>query len=116
MNVIWRKLWGDLWGNKVRTLLVVLSIAAGVFAIGAIFALGRKENETSNDTVMDDIKQNEIKKNELEKDISDIETEIDDVQNSMEEDVKKAKKKIEKIMEDKNENPNKIIDDFTNSW
>jgi putative ABC transport system permease protein len=32
----WRKVIKDLWGNKVRSLLVVLSIAIGVFAIGMI--------------------------------------------------------------------------------
>lgn len=32
----WRKVLADLWGNKVRTLLVVASIAVGVFAIGVI--------------------------------------------------------------------------------
>ncbi len=37
MGVIWRKVWSDLWHHKVRTLLAVLSIAAGVFAVGAIF-------------------------------------------------------------------------------
>jgi putative ABC transport system permease protein len=39
MSVIWQKVWFDLWHNKVRTLLSVLSIAAGVFAIGAIFGM-----------------------------------------------------------------------------
>jgi putative ABC transport system permease protein len=39
MSVIWRKVWFDLWHNKARTLLAVLSIAAGVFAIGAIFGM-----------------------------------------------------------------------------
>ena len=39
MSVIWRKVWADLWGNKVRTILAVLSIAAGVFAVGAIFGM-----------------------------------------------------------------------------
>ncbi len=39
MSVIWQKIWSDLWGNKVRTLLVVLSIAVGVFAVGAIFGM-----------------------------------------------------------------------------
>ncbi|MBM4423960.1 MAG: FtsX-like permease family protein [Chloroflexi bacterium] len=34
----WRKVLRDIWNNKSRTLLVVLSIAAGVFAIGAINA------------------------------------------------------------------------------
>lgn len=32
----WRKVLADLWGNKVRTLLVVASIGVGVFAIGVI--------------------------------------------------------------------------------
>jgi putative ABC transport system permease protein len=39
MSVIWHKVWFDLWNNKVRTLLAVFSIAAGVFAIGAIFGM-----------------------------------------------------------------------------
>jgi len=30
----WRKVLRDLWGNKFRTLLVVLSTAVGVFALG----------------------------------------------------------------------------------
>jgi hypothetical protein len=34
VDVIWRKTWFDLWHNKVRTALAVLSIAAGVFALG----------------------------------------------------------------------------------
>ena len=37
MSIVWRKVWRDLWGNKARTLLVVLSIAVGVFAMGLIF-------------------------------------------------------------------------------
>lgn len=32
----WRKILNDLWSNRSRTLLVVLSIAVGVFAVGAI--------------------------------------------------------------------------------
>jgi putative ABC transport system permease protein len=32
----WKKVLVDLWGNKTRTLLVVASIAVGVFAIGVI--------------------------------------------------------------------------------
>lgn len=39
MSVLWHKVWFDLWQNKGRTLLAVLSIAAGVFAIGAIFGM-----------------------------------------------------------------------------
>ena len=32
----WRKVGRDMWGNKTRTLLVVISIAVGVFAVGLI--------------------------------------------------------------------------------
>jgi putative ABC transport system permease protein len=32
----WRKVLADLWSNRLRTALVVLSIAAGVFAVGLI--------------------------------------------------------------------------------
>jgi putative ABC transport system permease protein len=39
MSVIWAKVWFDLWHNKVRTLLAVLSIAAGVFTVGAMFGM-----------------------------------------------------------------------------
>ena len=39
MDVIWHKIWFDLWHNKVRTGLAVLSITAGVFAIGTTFGL-----------------------------------------------------------------------------
>lgn len=39
MGVIWNKIWFDLWHNKTRTLLTVLSITVGVFAMGAIFGM-----------------------------------------------------------------------------
>src|SRR5512139_4044161 len=39
MGVIWQKVRYDIWHSKVRTLLAVLSIAAGVFAVGTIFGL-----------------------------------------------------------------------------
>ena len=39
MSVIWYKIWFDIWHNKTRTFLAVLSIAAGVFAVGAIFGM-----------------------------------------------------------------------------
>jgi len=39
MSVIWNKVWFDLWHRKSRTILAVLSIAAGVFAIGAMFGM-----------------------------------------------------------------------------
>ncbi len=33
----WRKIGRDLWGNKARTILVVLAIAIGVLAFGGVF-------------------------------------------------------------------------------
>jgi putative ABC transport system permease protein len=39
MSVIWQKVWSDIWDNKTRTILVVLSISVGVFAVGAIFGM-----------------------------------------------------------------------------
>lgn len=39
MGVIRHKIWFDLWHNKGRSMLVVLSIAAGVFAIGVVFGM-----------------------------------------------------------------------------
>ncbi len=32
----WKKVLSDVWGNKTRTVLVVLSIAVGIFAVGVI--------------------------------------------------------------------------------
>jgi putative ABC transport system permease protein len=39
MSVIWTKVWFDLWHNPSRTLLAMLSIAAGVFAVGAVYGM-----------------------------------------------------------------------------
>lgn len=39
MPVLWKKIWFDLWHQKSRTLLAILSIAAGLFSIGAIFGM-----------------------------------------------------------------------------
>jgi len=36
MRPRWKKVLADLWDNKLRTVLVVLSIAVGVFAVGMI--------------------------------------------------------------------------------
>lgn len=36
MNVIYYKIWADLWGNKLRTLQVVLIIALGAFGAGLV--------------------------------------------------------------------------------
>jgi putative ABC transport system permease protein len=41
MRPRWHKVLRDLWGNKLRTVLVVLSIAVGVFAVGMV--LGTSE-------------------------------------------------------------------------
>ncbi len=37
MRIAYRKVFRDLWSNKARTILVVLSIAVGVMAVGMIF-------------------------------------------------------------------------------
>lgn len=39
MSVLWIKVWSDLWHHKTRTALVVLSIASGLFAMGAMFGM-----------------------------------------------------------------------------
>ena len=39
MSVLWRKVTFDLWSNKTRTLLAVISIAAGLVTVGGIFGL-----------------------------------------------------------------------------
>ena len=39
MSVVWYKVWSDLSDNKVRTVLAVLSIAVGVFAVGVTFGM-----------------------------------------------------------------------------
>ncbi len=41
MSVAFRKVWRDLWNNKGRTLLVVLSIAVGAMAVGMILSSNR---------------------------------------------------------------------------
>lgn len=37
MTIMWRKICRDLWLNKARTFLIVLSTAVGVFALGFVF-------------------------------------------------------------------------------
>ena len=32
MGVIWNKIWHDFWGNKGRTIQIVLIVAVGAFA------------------------------------------------------------------------------------
>ena len=46
MSVTWKKVWSDVWRNKVRTLLAVLSIAAGLYAVGVMFGMVDQLNTT----------------------------------------------------------------------
>lgn len=39
MGVLWHKIFYDLWRNRLRTLLVILSITVGVFAVGTTFGM-----------------------------------------------------------------------------
>jgi len=39
VNIVWRKAWRDLWRNKSRTILAVLSTAVGVFALGMVLGM-----------------------------------------------------------------------------
>lgn len=52
MRARWRKVLADMWSNKVRTVLVVLSITIGVFAVGmtnnADLYIGRDQNDGYN--------------------------------------------------------------------
>ncbi len=50
MGVIWYKIWFDLWHNKTRTLLAVLSVAAGAFAVGAIFGMSDQLSSTMDES------------------------------------------------------------------
>ena len=36
MDVIFQKVWADLWGNKTRTLQVAFVVALGAFGIGLV--------------------------------------------------------------------------------
>ena len=36
MNMAFRKVWRDLWRNKGRTLMVIMSISVGVMAVGMV--------------------------------------------------------------------------------
>jgi putative ABC transport system permease protein len=40
MNSRWKKVWADLWGNKSRAILTMLTISVGVFAVGFTSNLG----------------------------------------------------------------------------
>ena len=34
MSTRWKKVWADFWSNKTRTFIMVVTIMAGVFAVG----------------------------------------------------------------------------------
>jgi putative ABC transport system permease protein len=44
MTTRWKKVWTDFWGNKTRTFIMVLTIMAGVFAVGFNQNLGLMMN------------------------------------------------------------------------
>lgn len=44
----WKKVYRDLWNNRSRTILIILSIAAGVFAIGLIGMAQQSLTESLN--------------------------------------------------------------------
>lgn len=39
MNILWHKVWADLWLYKSRTLLAIVSIAVGIFGVGTLFGM-----------------------------------------------------------------------------
>ena len=39
MRPRWKKIFSDLWGNKLRSFLVVASITIGLFAVGMITSM-----------------------------------------------------------------------------
>ena len=43
LSTRWRKILRDLWGNRMRTILAVLSIAVGVFSVGMIAGSAGRE-------------------------------------------------------------------------
>jgi putative ABC transport system permease protein len=42
----WKKVWSDFWGNKSRTVLTIITIAVGAFAVGFNSNLGLYMNES----------------------------------------------------------------------
>ena len=38
MSTVYKKVWRDLWRNKGRTFMVVISIAVGVMAVGMVMS------------------------------------------------------------------------------
>jgi putative ABC transport system permease protein len=46
MTSRWKKIWADFWGNKSRTLLTIMTIMVGTFAVGFNSNLGLYMNES----------------------------------------------------------------------
>ena len=42
----WKKVWADFWGNKSRTILTIMTIAVGTFAVGFTSNLGQYMSES----------------------------------------------------------------------
>jgi putative ABC transport system permease protein len=40
MSTRWKKVWADFWGNKTRSILTIITIAVGTFAVGFTSNLG----------------------------------------------------------------------------
>ncbi len=40
MSSRWKKVWADFWSNKTRTVLTILTITVGVFAVGIVSNIG----------------------------------------------------------------------------
>ena len=49
MTSRWKKIWADFWGNKSRTLLTILTIMVGTFAVGFNSNLGSYMVESMDD-------------------------------------------------------------------
>lgn len=41
MSSRWKKVWADFWSNKTRTILTILTITVGVFAVGIVSNIGQ---------------------------------------------------------------------------
>jgi len=55
MKIAFRKVWRDLWRNKGRTVMVVLSIAVGVMAVGMVVS--------GNQLVIDQMAESHLESN-----------------------------------------------------
>ena len=48
MSTLWRKVLADLWANKTRTFLMVLTITLGVFSVGFVGNMGAMMNRDAD--------------------------------------------------------------------